>query len=78
MTAEQLLEIRRVREQARTGEARELRLAAELSLAEVAGAVGTSAATISRWERGARRPHGGAALRYGRLLEVLGKGSGNA
>ena len=54
-----------------SGEARALRVAADLSLAEVADAVGRDKATISRWEHGKVRPRGDAAVRYGRLLAQL-------
>jgi len=70
-TPDQLLSLTAARDLARSGRARELRLAARLSLAEMAGAVGVSAATVSRWECGQRRPHGPAALRYGALLDAL-------
>jgi transcriptional regulator with XRE-family HTH domain len=50
---------------------RELREAAGLSLAEVGAAIGTSAASIQRWELGQRTPHGELAARYGALLEAL-------
>lgn len=67
-----LLRLADVREAAESGEARRLRLAASLSLAEVARALGVSVPTVSRWETGERRPRGKAAIRYARLLEALG------
>ena len=71
LTPERVLDLAAVRELSRTGRARELRLAADLSLYEVARAIGVSAATVQRWEVGERRPHGEAALRYAALLEAL-------
>jgi transcriptional regulator with XRE-family HTH domain len=56
---------------ARSGRARELRLAADLSLREVGAAVGVSAVSVLRWERGERRPHGAPGARYGQLLAAL-------
>lgn len=55
-----------------SGEAREIRLAAGLSLGEAGAAVGTAAATIHRWENLQRKPHGDVAVRYARLLQLLG------
>jgi DNA-binding transcriptional regulator YiaG len=71
LTNDDLLTLVRVRELARSGEARKLREAADLSLREVAAAVGTSPASLSRWELGQRRPHGPAAVRYGAILHTL-------
>ena len=59
------------REAAKTGRAEQIRTAAGLSQAEVASALGVSAACISRWESGDRRPRGPAAIAYGRLLQDL-------
>jgi transcriptional regulator with XRE-family HTH domain len=59
------------------GTARRLRLEARLSLRDVASAVRVNVATVSRWERGQRVPHGDAALRYSQvlvdLMKVLGR-----
>lgn len=61
-----------LREMCATGEARELRLAARLSLGEVAQAIDAGhATTILRWETGERSPHGPVALRYLSLLRGL-------
>ena len=59
------------RRMAADGEGRQLRLAARLSLAEVAAAVDVDTSTIWRWEQGRRRPRGEAALRYGHFLRAL-------
>lgn len=53
------------------GTAQQIRLAARLSLSEVAAACGVSPPTIHRWETGARRPRGQAAVRYSHFLETL-------
>lgn len=60
-----------VRHLARTGEARRRRVAARLSLAEVADELDVSAATVSRWERGERLPKGSRAIAYGALLAAI-------
>jgi transcriptional regulator with XRE-family HTH domain len=70
-TSEQLLDLVEVRALAKSGRALRIRTAAGLSLADVAGAIGTTAATVNRWERGERRPYGEPALRYGALLAAL-------
>lgn len=62
-----------VRAACASGEARRIRLAARLSLADVAGAISADLSAISRWERGERVPRGAAALRYGQLLDRLGR-----
>jgi len=69
--ASDLLRLVDVREAAQTGEARRLRLAAGLSLGEVASEVGVGVPTVWRWENGQRRPRGTAAVRYAKLLEAL-------
>lgn len=56
-----------------TGEARRRRLAAQLSLAEVAEACEVDYVTVQRWETGARRPRRTAALRYLDVLEQLAR-----
>ena len=59
------------RKQVRSGEARELRLRARLSLAELANEIGVNASTLLRWEGGRRQPSGVPAVRYARLLREL-------
>jgi transcriptional regulator with XRE-family HTH domain len=66
-----LLALVDVRELARSGRAREIRLASGLSLYDVAGSIGSSAPVLSRWETGQRRPYGPAALRWHALLQAL-------
>ncbi len=70
-TAGDLLELVRARVLATSGRGREVRLAARLSLADVAGVVGTAASTVQRWELGARCPYGAAAVRWLHLIETL-------
>ena len=72
MATEQAIELVEMRRLARSGGARARRQQAGLSLAEVGRAVGASAAAVSRWENGQRRPTGGAALAYARLLRRIG------
>jgi DNA-binding transcriptional regulator YiaG len=59
------------RQLASSGEARQIRQQAGLSLAEIAEAVGVGRATVYRWETGLRSPHGAPARRYGSLLRAL-------
>jgi DNA-binding transcriptional regulator YiaG len=66
-----LIQLAEVRELARSGEARRIRRAANLSMGEVARVVGVSVPTVLRWETGAHRPSGKAALRWGVLLNAL-------
>lgn len=61
----------RVRRLAESGEARRIRIANGLSLAEVADPIGASSSALSRWERGERVPRGAKAVRYLRLLDAL-------
>jgi DNA-binding XRE family transcriptional regulator len=63
-----LMEVRRW---ARSGRARELRVRAGLTQAEVAGAVGVSRETVNLWEHGKRVPRTARALRYGRFLTAI-------
>jgi transcriptional regulator with XRE-family HTH domain len=58
----------RMRQMARSGEARRIRLAAELTLREVAAEVGVDAGTVSRWEAGLLAPRCGHALRWEEVL----------
>jgi len=56
---------------AKSGEAKAIRLGAELSLAEVGSPVGVGPATVYHWENGKRVPHGEAALKYASVLDAL-------
>lgn len=67
------VELARVRELVRSGEARELRIGNGLSLAEVAKDIGVHPSAVYHWEQGVSLPRGPHALRYARLLEELRK-----
>ena len=66
-----LAAVARCRSLASSGAARSIRLAAGVSLAEVARQLEVSPSTIHRWETGLRSPRAAAAERYGRLLRQL-------
>jgi transcriptional regulator with XRE-family HTH domain len=61
----------------RSGLAADLRVAAELSQAEVAAAIGVTPTAVQKWESGRRMPRGQVAVRYARFLvqlaDALGK-----
>ncbi|MBV8980396.1 MAG: helix-turn-helix transcriptional regulator [Acidimicrobiia bacterium] len=61
----------RVRQLARSGRAREIREAANLSYRELAGAINVDPSTLLRWEAGQTRPRGEVALQWLRVLEEL-------
>ncbi len=63
-----LVEARRAAE---TGDARVIREGARLTQGDVARASLVSPAAISRWESGARRPTGAAAIRWARVLRLI-------
>jgi DNA-binding transcriptional regulator YiaG len=50
------------------GRALAIRETANMSLREVASAIGASASSVCAWERGITRPTGKRALRYRQLL----------
>lgn len=54
-----------------SGEARKLRHAARVTLAELAADIGVSETSVSRWESGTRLPRGAVATRYGQVLDRL-------
>ncbi len=68
----------RCRELTANGRAREIRERSRLSLAEMAAACGVDEGTLSRWERGQRRPRSPVALRYLALLDALDRDTGRA
>lgn len=68
-----LVQVATVRRWCVTGEAHARRVAARLSLGEVAQAAGVDAATIRKWETGTRTPRRDAALRYYAILDSLGR-----
>ena len=49
-----------------------IRLAARVSMRELAGVVGVTAASVHRWESGTAQPTGERALAYADALERLG------
>lgn len=61
----------RGRMKARDGSGRTLRIAAGLSLADLAEELDVDKATLSRWERGLESPRRNAAIRYERLIDQL-------
>ena len=72
--ADELQTLSRVRGLVANRTAKPIRLAARLSLSEVAQVVGVSSAAVCRWEAGDRQPRGEAGVRYGELLESLLRG----
>jgi len=60
-----------VRELAANGTARRIRVAARLSIYDIARDLGVKAGTVSRWETGKRTPQGEAALRWAQLLSEI-------
>jgi len=58
---------------ARTGAARAMREDAGLSLRELARGLDMATSTVHRWEMGANRPRGNAALRWLAMLEELAR-----
>jgi DNA-binding transcriptional regulator YiaG len=77
MNLDELELLERARRDCTTGRAKELRKAAGVSLAEVADALDVSASALTRWESGQRRPRGGAAVLYAKLLERWRSEHGN-
>jgi len=61
------------RELSRTGKGRVIREAAGLSQGDVARAAGVAPATVSRWESRERKPTGEAAIRWTRVLRLVGQ-----
>ncbi len=64
-------ELARARALIASGEARRIRRAARLSLADVAAAIPADLSAVGRWERGQRVPRGPAALQYAQLITRL-------
>jgi DNA-binding transcriptional regulator YiaG len=76
MDTETIIQLAKVRALTESGEARNIRQNARLSLPDIASAVGSHPSTVYRWENGERRPHGDAAIRYGNLLDELLEATG--
>lgn len=51
--------------------AREIRLAAGASQAQIADELGVATNTVTRWENGSRRPRGTTRIAYAELLDKL-------
>lgn len=70
-SSETLKALARIRAMAESGQARERREQARLSLTEMATAIGTGITTLARWELGDQRPRADAALRWLAVLDQL-------
>lgn len=72
----ELARITRVRQLAKTGQAKRIRLNADASIRDMSAEVGVAPGTIYRWEQGITRPDKEHALRWeralARLVEELG------
>lgn len=76
MDIDEIQQLSALRALLRTGAASSIRIAADLSLAEIAAPLGVSKTTVLRWERGERVPRGELALAYWLLLRnLMGEGS---
>lgn len=71
MTNAEILLVARARRLATSGDGMRIRTAADLSLSEVADAVGISVSALWRWEHGERAPRGAPAAAWARLLDEL-------
>lgn len=73
VTLDAVVDLARARRMLRTGEAKQVRLAAGVSLGEVARVLGMPISTVSRWENCSRVPRAshGRALRYLELIDEL-------
>lgn len=66
-----MLRLAAARRHSAAGTGRAIRQGANLSLQEIAEAVGVGVPTVSRWENGLRQPRGEAAARWAELLADL-------
>ena len=78
MNVAELIALREARKFAASGAGRAIREATGLSLHELADAIGVSASTLLRWERGEHRPRGASAIRYADVLHRLTEQHGQA
>ena len=69
--SELLDQVRTLQRLPRPATARAVRLAAGLTVEQVAAELGVHRVTVERWERGERRPRRAVALRYVELLDQL-------
>lgn len=68
-----LAEIAVVRGLLTSGRAKAIRIAALISLDEMAASIGVAASTICKWEAGVNIPRAAVAIRYGRVLKELAR-----
>jgi transcriptional regulator with XRE-family HTH domain len=66
-----IAEVRALRRLPTPSKARAIRQAAGISQARLAEHLGVDRVTVTRWERGLRRPRGDLALKYGDFLAAL-------
>lgn len=71
MTKAHALRLVQLRAAISTGETRQIRVAARLSISEMADACGVDQSTLWRWEQGKRLPRGEHALRYADVIDSL-------
>lgn len=71
MRESEALVLVQIRNDVLSGEAREIRERSGLSQAEMAAAIDVPRSTLHLWETKQRRPHGCAAIRYGKFLAML-------
>ncbi|MFK4797825.1 helix-turn-helix domain-containing protein [Streptomyces sp. MPA0124] len=71
MTKAHALRLVQLRAAISTGETRQLRVAARLSISEMAAACGVDQSTLWRWEQGKRLPRGEHAIAYADVLDTL-------
>ena len=69
--AQNAVKIMRARDLAASGRAHDVRVAAGVSLAEVAEDVGVTTGCVHGWERGRYLPRGERAVRYADVLAQL-------
>ena len=70
------LELARARGLAKSGLGKTIRLAARLSLRDVASACDASPSAVLRWEVGQRVPHGPSGIRWMRFIDQLSERAG--
>jgi len=71
MDIDELIEVARIRALARSGKGRALRVGMDLSLRDLAGAVGVTPSTLALWELGRVRPRPAAARRWEAALSRI-------
>ncbi|SFN66184.1 helix-turn-helix domain-containing protein [Mycetocola miduiensis] len=71
MDAQTLVQISQLRRMCKSGEARAIREAAELTRDEVASVLGVDESLVEMWEKGSATPQPDVALPYGELLGSL-------